>query len=406
MLQALAPIILAIVAAMTAWAGIMKVIDILSDLNPWTLAIMAVIAVVVLLVEHWKQVEDVARDVWHAVEDATDAAREALVSAGHDIENAIDAVRETFVRMGHDVEAAVDTIVRFIQAHWKLILASRPAAARPDHRCSRYPLVRRSSTGSRTAYNFVAGGHAHRGRRCWMDIIRPYIDWQEAIFRVSWDVGEGRLRGGVGCHRLDRPRPDRHHQDGAELVRQARGGLFRGWWDEAAKAVSSEIDKLMGYVEAIPHRINSALGGLPGMMFSAGVHVIESLLSGITSMIGSIGNVMGGIASKVAGFFGLSPAKEGPLSGGGAPEIRGQHFAADFARGMLSGQSSIASAAHHLAGTAGLGSGSASGGAGTAGSAGGTLTIQIAAGGGSGLEAQFWSWFKTESACKAATREW
>jgi len=162
--------------------------------------------------------------------------------------------------------------------------------------------------------------------------------------------------------------------------------------DAAAQAVGSEVDKLMGFVERIPGRINSALGGLPGMMFRAGVHVIESLLSGITSMIGDVGSTIGHIAGKIAGFFGLSPAIEGPLSGGGAPEIRGQHFTADIARGMLSGLPAVGSAAQRIAGAAGIGP---SGGGYGAGAGGGPIVLQISPGsGGSGLDQMFMTWLK------------
>ena len=107
-------------------------------------------------------------------------------------------------------------------------------------------------------------------------------------------------------------------------------------------------------------------------------------------MIGAVGNTVAGIARKVAGFFGLSPAVEGPLSGGGAPEIRGQHFAADIARGMLSGLPSVGSAAHRIAGAAGI---SPSGAGGVAGPGGGTLQLQVT-GGGSGLDQLFMTWLK------------
>ncbi len=172
------------------------------------------------------------------------------------------------------------------------------------------------------------------------------------------------------------------------------GGLFRGWWDAAANAVHAEIDKLLGFVESIPGRINSALGGLPGMMFRAGVHVISSLLDGIKSMIGEVGSVISSIASKVAGFFGLSPAVEGPLSAGGAPEIRGQHFAADIARGILSGRGAVAAAAGQVARGAAIGPSGGGGYGAAAAAGGGTVTLQIGGGGGSGLDALFMTWLK------------
>ena len=266
-LQTLAPVILAVVAAFTAWAAIMKVIAIVSDLNPWTLAIMAVIAVVVLLVEHWKTVERVAKEVFDAVV--------------------------------HAIEVAFD----WVKSHWPLIL--------------------------------------------------------------------GILLGPIAL---------------------AAGEIIQHWhaiYDGAVRM----IHDVVSWFERLPGLILNAISALPGMMFRAGVNVIQHLIDGFLSMVGSVGSAIGGIAKKVAGFFGLSPAVEGPLSGGGAPEVRGQHFAADLARGMLSGHSAVASAASRLAGGAAIGP--AGGGYGAAGAAGRPLTIQITPGGGSsGLEQQFWTWLK------------
>ena len=158
------------------------------------------------------------------------------------------------------------------------------------------------------------------------------------------------------------------------------------------------FDVLLRWVGGIPGRINSALGGLPGMLFRAGVHAMESLIDGLLSMVGKLGSVMGSIASKVAGFFGLSPAKEGPLSGGGAPEIRGQHFAQDIAAGMLSRSGAVAAAAQQVAQaaavtSAGSGGNAVAGGRGGYGGAPVVLQLMPAAGG-SGIDALFMKWLQ------------
>jgi hypothetical protein len=141
-------------------------------------------------------------------------------------------------------------------------------------------------------------------------------------------------------------------------------------WHSMISGIVSVAGSIISTVAGLPGRINSALGGLPGMMLRAGVNVINSLISGIESGIGKLGSVVAGIARKVAGFFGLSPAVEGPLSGGGAPEIRGQHFAGDITRGMLSGVPGVASAASRLAGAAAIGPAGARGGYGSGGQGG------------------------------------
>jgi hypothetical protein len=165
------------------------------------------------------------------------------------------------------------------------------------------------------------------------------------------------------------------------------GSLFRGWWDDAARAVSDGQNRIVGFVRALPGRILSGLAGLGSMLWNAGAHAIDELISGLSSGIGKIGSVMSGVASKIAGFIGLSPAKEGPLSGGGAPRIRGMHIPQDVAAGMLSGLPSVGSAAARMAGMAALpyavpGTGARGG----TGAPGGTLTVQLEWAGGNDSE--------------------
>jgi hypothetical protein len=136
------------------------------------------------------------------------------------------------------------------------------------------------------------------------------------------------------------------------------GSLFLGWFMDGVHAVESATGRLLSFVRGIPGRIMAGLADLGGMMLRAGEHAIDSLISGITSKIGSLGSTMSGVASKIAGFIGLSPAKEGPLSGGGAPRIRGMHIGQDVASGMLGSVSQVDAASRRLALAAGIGAGS------------------------------------------------
>jgi len=220
-------------------------------------------------------------------------------------------------------------------------------------------------------------------------ILRPWLQAAESVVKTSlaiigkaWDLAFSGIKRVV--------------TGDVDAIRTVLGwfgkiaDLFRGWWDDAVRAVSGKIDDLVGFVKKIPGRVNDALGGLPGMMWNAGVHAIEKLIDGITSMFGKVGSTMSSLASKVAGFFGLSPAKEGPLSAGGAPEIRGAHFAEALAAGMGAGTTSVAAAARRLAGAAAVSpaAGSASG-SGTV-----TVQLQIGSSGGGGLDQLFMTWLK------------
>ena len=256
---------------------------------------------------------------WDVLTTAFDKARRIFDQARHAIAKAFDGIR-------HDVATAVDAVIGFVKSHWKQLVA------------------------------IILGPLG-----LIVDAVSTHWHAVEKVFKAAWDYVSWVV--GLGVNKV------KHILDWFGGL----AGMFARWWDGAGKATSGKIDGLIGFVQKIPGRINSALSGLPGMMLRAGVNAINSLISGIASGIGSLGSLMGSIASKVAGFFGLSPAKEGPLSGGGSPHIRGQHFAADIAAGMMSGQSVIASAARHLAGTAAIGPG----GRGGAAAAGGTQRIEI-----------------------------
>ena len=302
----------------------MKVIAIVSDMNPWTLAIMAVIAVVVLLVEHWKTVERVAEEVFHAV-------------------------------MG-----VVDDAVGFIRSHWQLLLA-----------------ILTGPIG--LAVLFIKDNWQHV-----TDAFADVIDW----IKSHWQLILAIITGPIGLAVLF---IKDHFTEIATVFKQVFDrvtGDVRNWvtgvghwfehlYDLLGQYTRTGMSDVVHWFEGLPGRIMSAIAALPGMMFRAGVHVIESLIDGIKSMIGEVGNVVSGIASKVAGFFGLSPAREGELSGGGAPEIRGAHFAAALASGMLGGNAAVRSAAARLAASAGVtgaGSGLAVAG-GAAASGAGTLHL-------------------------------
>jgi hypothetical protein len=123
--------------------------------------------------------------------------------------------------------------------------------------------------------------------------------------------------------------------------------LITGHWSKAWNDMKTLSSQLLGDIISI---IKTGVSGFGQLLFDAGKALVTGLINGITSMFGAVGNVVGSLAHKVAGFFGLSPAKEGPLSGGGAPFIRGQHFAQDLAAGMATGRGQLAGAAAGLAG--------------------------------------------------------
>jgi hypothetical protein len=174
---------------------------------------------------------------------------------------------------------------------------------------------------------------------------------------------------------------------------QRFGKGVKGVWDQFghdmanwAQDTENWIGNVVNWFLLLPGKIIDALSGLGGKLFTAGVNAIQRLIDGFTSMIGHVGSAIGSIASKIAGFFGLSPAVEGPLSGAGDPLIRGQHFADSLAAGMASRTGALGAAARGLAYAAvpGAGGYGSSGGGWD-----GKITLEITGG-----DAAFRTWLK------------
>jgi hypothetical protein len=112
---------------------------------------------------------------------------------------------------------------------------------------------------------------------------------------------------------------------------------------------SAGFGRVISLAAGLPGRILRALGNLGSLLYNAGRNIIQGLINGITSMIGSIGSAMGGIASTIRSFLPFSPAKQGPLSGMGSPDIAGRKVASMLASGIKLGSHEVSAAAHGMA---------------------------------------------------------
>lgn len=118
------------------------------------------------------------------------------------------------------------------------------------------------------------------------------------------------------------------------------------------RAVADWIANLIGRVGGIPGAILRALGDLAGLLYDAGASVIRGLISGIESMIDRVGSAMSGIASTIRSYLPFSPAKAGPLSGSGAPNLAGAKISTMLTQGMLKQLPMVAGMAERLAAAA------------------------------------------------------
>lgn len=448
LLEALIPKLMGTAAAEEAAAEAGTEMDAAMDANPIGLIVLAIAALVVGIIElvkHWGAVEHAAKAAWGGIEEGAKAAFGVLKSVWNAVYSTIlapvvrafDAVKgfivsafdgwwkshgteikevwhalwtgiTDFFKIQWDITVAVaktswaiisgifkmawDVITTIVRTSWAMTMA----VLRPG--------LDALTTIFRTAWDAISAVF----KAAW-DLIAGTVKVAlaaiTALIKVSWDIAVGVFDVFLDLITGHWGKAWKDIQNTVTQVMNAVKGFLSSAWDDIKGAaigawnalfggVKSVISNLLGFVERLPGEIMNSISALPGMMFRAGIHVIDSLINGMVSMAGKLGSFVGGLAGKVAGFFGLSPAKEGPLSGAGAPEIRGAHFTEALAAGMLSGRGAVQAAAQHLAGAAALTPGGGGYGGGAGGAA-GQVAVQFQLGsGGSGIDQLFMTWLK------------
>jgi phage-related protein len=261
------------------------------------------------------------------------------------------AFRDFWIGLWHDVLSIVDTVINWVRDHWKLLPAFLlgPLGILVTEILLHWHTIEsifQDAWGHirgivMPAVNFIAT-YIKGGLDLVVGTVKGAWDIVKGDFTASWDLLKGIVEGALSIIK--------DNITGTfDLIRgifEVFVNLLEGHWSAAWHDITSTARELLGQLISI---ITTMTAGFGRLLWNAGVALVKGLIGGITSMFGAVGSAVGSLAHKVAGFFGLSPAIEGPLSGGGAPYIRGQHFAADFAAGMLSGQQAAAQAAARLA---------------------------------------------------------
>ena len=125
--------------------------------------------------------------------------------------------------------------------------------------------------------------------------------------------------------------------------------LITGHWGRAWKDLKKLVTQAFSDVIASIKSITSNFGTL---LFDAGKNIIKGLISGIKSMVGAVKGAIGDVTSTIKNHLPWSPAKEGPLSGSGAPEIGGANITKLLAKGILSGKGNVTAAMTQVTGAA------------------------------------------------------
>lgn len=95
------------------------------------------------------------------------------------------------------------------------------------------------------------------------------------------------------------------------------GGTASNLWGTLTSVFSTGVARVGAIFTSLPNLIRSVFSGAAAWLVSSGRALMQGFINGITSMIGEVGNAIGGVLDWAAGFFPHSPAERGPFSGSG-----------------------------------------------------------------------------------------
>lgn len=109
--------------------------------------------------------------------------------------------------------------------------------------------------------------------------------------------------------------------------------LFMNW--SLPGLIIGHFRQITDFIGGVPRTIIGFFLGIENWLFDAGKNLIGGLINGIKNMIGNVGSAIGNVVTTIRNFLPFSPAKIGPLSGSGSPELAGRKIGSMLSDGML-----------------------------------------------------------------------
>lgn len=132
--------------------------------------------------------------------------------------------------------------------------------------------------------------------------------------------------------------------------------ILTGNWGKAWADLKRLVSQALSDVTST---IGNVAAGFGHLLWDAGANIIKGLIGGIKSMAGGAGNAIKDVVSGIRQYLPFSPAKVGPLSGSGSPDIAGAKIGSMLATGIQASVPTVSQATNRLAGGALIGVGTA-----------------------------------------------
>lgn len=104
----------------------------------------------------------------------------------------------------------------------------------------------------------------------------------------------------------------------------------------AVNAILAGVAGVVAAAVAVKNAIVGFFADAGTWLFEAGKNIIQGLVNGIKSMAGAVAGAVSDVVAGARRLLPFSPAKEGPLSGAGAPDIAGAKIIEMIAAGIRS----------------------------------------------------------------------
>jgi len=144
--------------------------------------------------------------------------------------------------------------------------------------------------------------------------------------------------------------PDQIH-NAISRIPSLVSGVFVDAFNQATNATRNGVGSVTSAVRGLASQVVAALSGIASAAYNSGRAIISNLIAGLVSRAGDLARTAAKIVASVKDLLPNSPAKEGPFSGRGAPEVSGRVIADDVAKGLKSGEAGLTAQGNQLVGS-------------------------------------------------------